>query len=130
MSDLTLYGRPVGTVFDLLGDKENDLTYALGWGLAHNEHLARRLLAEVFPQTKIGGLRAVRLQEFEPGGGFTDIELESEHVAIVLEAKRSWDLPTREQLVKYTPRLTQAAAGLPSYFAPPGSQLPRLKMPN
>jgi hypothetical protein len=26
--DLTLYGRPIGTVFDLLGDKENDLTYS------------------------------------------------------------------------------------------------------
>ncbi|MCP9487565.1 MAG: hypothetical protein MSC30_17095 [Gaiellaceae bacterium MAG52_C11] len=109
--DLTLFGRPVGTVFDLLGDKENDLTYALGWGLARNEPLARRLLAEVFPNEEIGELRAVRLQEFEPGGGFTDIEVESEHVAMVLEAKRGWDLPTLTQLTKYTPRLDQAAIG-------------------
>ena len=111
MPELTLHGQRVGTVFNLLGDKENDLTYALGWGLAQNEHLARRLLEEVFPKTEIGELRAVRLQEFEPGGGFTDIEIESEHVAMVLEAKRGWDLPTREQLVKYTPRLAQAEIG-------------------
>jgi hypothetical protein len=111
MSDLTLHGRRIRTVFDLLGVKENDLTYALGWGLAKNEHLARRLLADVFPKTEIGDLRAVGLQEFEPGGGFTDIELESEHVAIVLEAKRGWGLPNRDQLVKYTARLARAEIG-------------------
>lgn len=33
MPDLTLYGHPVRTVFDLLGKKANDLTYSLGWGL-------------------------------------------------------------------------------------------------
>ncbi len=111
MADLTLYGRPVGTVFDLLGEKENDLTYALGWGLARSEHLSRQLLAEVFPKTEIGDLRAVRLQEFEPGGGFTDIEIESERVAMVLEAKRGWNLPTVKQLTRYTRRLSQAKIG-------------------
>jgi hypothetical protein len=109
--DLTLYGRTINTVFDLLGDQENDLTYALGWGLARNEHFARGLLADTFPQQEIGELRTVRLQEFEPGGGFTDIELESEYVAIVLEAKRGWNLPTVDQLTKYTRRLAQAEIG-------------------
>jgi hypothetical protein len=111
VTDLTLYGRTINTVFDLLGEKENDLTYALGWGLARNEHFAQRLLADVFDGQKIGDLRAVRLQEFESGGGFTDIELESEYVAIVLEAKRGWNLPRLEQLAKYTPRLAQAEIG-------------------
>jgi hypothetical protein len=32
MPELVLHGRPVGTVFDLLGRTENDMTYALGWG--------------------------------------------------------------------------------------------------
>ncbi len=31
--NLTLYGRLIATVFDLLGDKENGLTYSVGWGL-------------------------------------------------------------------------------------------------
>jgi hypothetical protein len=36
-AELILYGRPVGTVFDLLGSKENDITYSLGWALAESE---------------------------------------------------------------------------------------------
>jgi hypothetical protein len=29
---LTPYGRQIGTVFDLLGDKETDITYSLAAG--------------------------------------------------------------------------------------------------
>src|SRR5829696_6833142 len=104
---LTLYGRPIGTVFDLLGDKENDLTYSVGWGLAQSSTFAEGLLADVFLGEKSGELRAVRLQEFLPGSGFTDIELESEHLAMILEAKRGWSLPSEEQLRQYSPRLEQ-----------------------
>jgi hypothetical protein len=32
--ELTLCGRPVGTVFDPLGDKENDITYSPGRALS------------------------------------------------------------------------------------------------
>jgi hypothetical protein len=48
MADLRLHGRPVETVFDLLGDKEDDITYSLGWALAHSDGLCRALLREVF----------------------------------------------------------------------------------
>ena len=30
MADLTLRGRRLETVFDLLGDKEDDITYSVG----------------------------------------------------------------------------------------------------
>jgi hypothetical protein len=33
--DLTSARKPVPTIFDLLGKKENDLTYSLGWALFH-----------------------------------------------------------------------------------------------
>lgn len=46
--DLRLHGRPVYTVFDLLGEKEDDITYSVGWGLAQSESLAYALLGEVF----------------------------------------------------------------------------------
>jgi hypothetical protein len=39
MPPLTLHGWTVATVFDLLGDKENDATYSLGWGLANSDRL-------------------------------------------------------------------------------------------
>ena len=111
MTELTLYGRAVRTVFHLLGERENDLTYALGWGLADGEQLARHLLSDVFERDDVGDLRAVRLQRFERGGGFTDIEVESDRVAIVLEAKRGWNLPTHAQLRKYAPRVAQEDIG-------------------
>jgi hypothetical protein len=111
MPELTLYGRSIATVFDLLGDKENDLTYSVGWGLAQGESFAKRLLDDVFPGVDAREVRAVRLQEFLPGSGFTDIELESERVAIVLEAKRGWSLPSNDQLEQYAPRLAQIDVG-------------------
>jgi hypothetical protein len=87
MADLTLHGRTIRTVFDLLGKKENDLTYSLGWGLVQSDSLVQRLLADVFRSESVGELQAVRLQEFIPGGGFTDVELETDRVAVILEAK-------------------------------------------
>lgn len=136
MPGLTLHGRPVRTVFDLLGKKENDLTFSLGWGLGQSNELVRRLLQEIFPDEEIGELEALRLQEFVPGSGFTDIEIETDKLAIILEAKVGWSLPDEEQLEKYArrpgsretrrllvvsectpefagPRLPEAVAGVP-----------------
>jgi hypothetical protein len=127
MADLTLHGRTVRTVFDLLGKKKNDLTYSLGWGLAQSESLLQRVLADVFPGEAAGDVQAVRLQEFIPGGGFTDIELETDRLAAILEAKVGWSLPGIEQLEKYAPRLREAKIGrilvisecTPEFAAPP-----------
>jgi len=111
MLDLTLYGRPVRTVFDLLGKKENDLTYSLGWGLGQSDTFVQRLLREVFADKQAGELQALRLQEFLPGSCFTDIEIETNKVALVLEAKVGWSLPEKAQLERYAPRLKSAEIG-------------------
>lgn len=50
MAELRLHGRPVGTVFDLLGEKEDDITYSLGWALAQSDALARALLRKAFDE--------------------------------------------------------------------------------
>jgi len=34
VTELRLHSRVVHTVFDLLGGKEDDITYSVGWGLA------------------------------------------------------------------------------------------------
>ena len=52
MTDLLLRGREVKTVFDLLGDKENDITYSLGWAMGQSERLVRRLLSEISRRKK------------------------------------------------------------------------------
>lgn len=108
MVELSLHGREVRTVFDLLGRKENDITYSLGWALAQTDRLVQALLKAVFKK-KSGAVRAVRLQEFVAGGGITDIEVETDRLHLIVEAKRGWDLPTEAQLQQYAPRLRGVA---------------------
>src|SRR5690348_6781141 len=99
MTDLTLYGRRVETVFELLGEAEDDITYSVGWGLAQSEGFARTLLAEAYgANVPVGELTAVRLQKIEKGTGRTDVEVESEWLHLVVEAKRGWQLPDYDQL--------------------------------
>lgn len=61
MTELRLHSRVVHTVFDLLGDKEGDITYSFGWGLAKSDALATALLKECF-KGKPGPPIAIRLQ--------------------------------------------------------------------
>ncbi len=103
--DLKLHGRDINTVFDLLGKDEDDITYSVGWGLAQSEAFVRALLTEVFGDAEQGAIVAIRLQETQQGAGRTDIEIETEHLHLILEAKRGWTLPERDQLDQYAPRL-------------------------
>lgn len=92
LRSLQLHGRAVKTVFDLLGAREDDITYSLGWGLSRSEALARAMLGEAFgTDAAQGSLVAIRLQESETGTGRTEIETEHQH--LVIEAKRGWTLP-------------------------------------
>jgi hypothetical protein len=109
MTDLRLHGRAVETVFDLLGDKEDDITYSLGWGLAHSDRLCRVLLHEVFGDD--AEPTAIALQESISGAGRTDIELETARHHLILEAKRGWDLPRAGQLDTYAARFDDERDG-------------------
>jgi hypothetical protein len=107
VADLTLYSRPVHTVFDLLGSKEDDITYSLGWGLAQSEAFTREVLSETHGKSEQGEITAIRLQESAPATGRTDVEIETERLHLVLEAKRGWTLPTQAQLQQYADRLNE-----------------------
>ena len=106
--DLTLHGRPVGTVFDLLGKKENDITYSVGWAMSQSEELAEAFIKEVLPAVDDVRVDLILLQKGIPGAGFTDIELKGKsgdrEVHVVIEAKRGYDLPEEAQLAKYATR--------------------------
>jgi len=106
MAELTLHGRPVGTVFDLLGSKEDDLTYSVGWGLAQSESFTRAVLDEAYGNAVQGEMiTAIRLQESKHGTGRTDIEIETARLHLIVEAKRGWNLPLDSQLQQYAARL-------------------------
>jgi hypothetical protein len=102
--DLKLGTRTIHTVFDLLGHKEDDITYSVGWGLAQSHTLAYALLAEVF-DGELGTLSALQLQKADRETGRTDIEIETDRVHLIVEAKRGWTVPGIEQLTKYARRL-------------------------
>lgn len=110
MADLFLHGRPVRTVFDLLGDKENDITFSIGWALAQCDTFLSALFERLFPGTDVGEVQAIQLQQ-AGGSGFTDIEIVTNHVHIVIEAKRGWNLPENieHQLTKYASRFSIAS---------------------
>ena len=91
--DLILHARSIQTVFDLLGHDENDMTAALGWGLARNAALFRGFVARVAIDSDVPEV-VVELQTHnEADRGFTDIELRCPELHIIVEAKRGWSLP-------------------------------------
>jgi hypothetical protein len=102
VTELRLHGRPVGTVFDLLGDKEDDITYSLGWALSQSDALASAILREAFGEDSEPS--QIALQEMVAGAGRTDIEVETLEQHLILEAKRGWDLPRPDQLETYATR--------------------------
>jgi hypothetical protein len=111
--ELVLHGRTVETVFDLLGRDENDMTFALGWGLRQSPALLRSFLNRVSPGTSVDEPLLIELQEHgAEDRGFTDIEVLSAEVHLVLEAKRGWTPPNESQLRRYEGRL--AASGRPA----------------
>ena len=99
----------MATVFDLLGDSENDMTSSTGWALTRSPTLLRLLLERVAPGTNPGMFIGVRLQESSDLGGYTDIEIETENLFVIVEAKRGWQLPRCAQLELYAQRLQRRA---------------------
>lgn len=107
---LLRYGRPVGSIFDLLGTKEDDMTYALGFVASRSAAFASRLMRAAGGPNDDGKGGLVRLQEVDREGR-TDVEIEwAERLHIVFEAKRGPWLPTTKQLEKYVPRLRKVGA--------------------
>jgi hypothetical protein len=101
---LLLHNRKIETVFDLLGQKENDMTYALGWALAQSPRflaqLAEALGLDFSERVKI------RLQHSHSSQGYTDVEIDDPgRCHVILEAKRGFTLPSSGQLSKYAARL-------------------------
>ncbi len=107
MTNLLLHNKPVESIFHLLGDKENDITFSVGWALSRCPSFLKAFLRSsvslnerVSPEATV-----VRLQTYESDKGITDIEIEAdEKVFLIVEAKRGWNLPSRRQLQKYLRR--------------------------
>lgn len=106
MAQLTLHGSTVETVFDLLGHRENNMTFALGWGLSRSDAVLQALLARIAPGVSPGSPIVVELQEYEAADrGYTDVEISTPTIHALIEAKRGWKPPEEAQLRQYEDRL-------------------------
>lgn len=102
--ELHLHNRPIKTIFRLLGEKENDITFSVGWALSRCDEFAKQFLKNVFPKAETRLCKTIRLQQSSKHGGFTDIEIQGENFLCIVEAKKGWSLPKKRQLKTYTRR--------------------------
>ena len=104
MAKLFIHSKEVNSIFDLLGEKENDITFSLGWCLKNIKPLLVRIIKEVTAKdTDLEGID-IMLQQYGKDKGYTDIELLSDDIFCIIEAKKGWNLPTEEQLRRYANR--------------------------
>jgi hypothetical protein len=110
MTELLLHGKKVRSVFHLLGEHENDLTYSLAWALSQSHHFLRAFIRSTLGLQPILENITIRLQHSEKNAGITDIEIDSPgQFFLVVEAKCGWNLPGKDQLEKYAFRRAFAA---------------------
>ncbi len=106
MPVLKIYGKEITSVFQLLGDKENDITYSIGWTLSQSEQFLKMLLNKAFnKEFKSVDSTIIRLQSYQMEGGYTDVEIEQPgEFYLMIEAKKGWKFPCKKQLEDYEAR--------------------------
>jgi len=105
MISLYLHGDKVDSVFQLLGEDENDISFSVAWALAQcPSYLSAFLKSQIKSKWTLKDID-IRLQHSERKSGITDIEIESAgSFYLIIEAKKGWQLPSQKQLHKYTNR--------------------------
>lgn len=105
MATLSIYGHRVHNVFQLLGDKENDITSSICWVLVKCPAFLKRIIQRVCQVDADPESVSIYSQKYDADAGITDIELtDGQNFHIIFEAKRGWILPGAEQLEKYSLR--------------------------
>jgi hypothetical protein len=108
---LSIHGTEPTSVFRLIGNDENSASFAVGWTLEQSPRFLGVVIEEVFGEVLKVTNAVIQLQKHGGDGGYTDIELQAGHLFhVILEAKRSWELPSMDQLQRYLPRLIAGGA--------------------
>lgn len=106
MSSLISYGKEVSSIFQLLGNNENDITLSISWALSKCPAFTGLIVRRIFG-IDIDHFDDVTVynQQYDKDTGITDIELKDNNTFhVIFEAKRGWTLPGAEQLTKYSQR--------------------------
>lgn len=105
MSELVAYGAEVSSIFQLIGNLENDITKSIAWALARCPEFLKLVIKEVMSIDINPENVRIKYQEFEKDKGITDLEItDNSSFYIIIEAKRGWILPGAEQLKLYSKR--------------------------
>lgn len=106
MTDLFIYDNKVESIFQLLGEKENDISYSVGYAFANCRHFLHNFLKHINIKTAFEPEKIkIKLQTHEKEKGFTDFEIIQEgEFHLIIEAKCGWVFPDRKQLKKYASR--------------------------
>ena len=105
MAELFAYNEKVETIFDLIGDRENDITKSIAWAFVKCPNLLEKVIEHLLHVSVDAGNAVIRYQEYEKDGGITDLEItDNQKFYIIIEAKRGWMLPGESQLKLYSDR--------------------------
>lgn len=105
MAELFAHNERVETVFDLIGDKENDITKSIAWAFVKCPRLLERVIERLLHIDVAADGVVIRYQEFEKDKGITDLEItDNQKFYIIIETKRGWVLPGESQLRLYSER--------------------------
>lgn len=111
MAILESHGREIHSIFQLLGDKENDITLSMSWVLAKCPEFLKSIVQHIWQQTPDPNTVVIMNQKYDSDTGITDIEItDQKNFHIIFEAKRGWNLPKANQLTKYADRLATSPA--------------------
>ena len=105
MATLESYGKEIHSIFQLLGDKENDITLSMSWALAKCSEFLKALIISITGTAPPNDDISILNQRYDANAGITDIEItDFQTFHIIIEAKRGWILPSADQLTKYSLR--------------------------
>lgn len=115
MSELKAYGNNVNSIFQLIGDKENDITISIAWVLNKCPEFLCSIINEIFSIRINTDETIIFFQKYDARTGITDIEItDRNEFHVIIEAKRGWILPGAEQLTKYSLRVDFKNSSVPN----------------
>ena len=106
MAVLKSYQENISNIFQLLGDKENDMSKAFCWVMFKCPLFLKAVIKRVCDIDADISETVIYNQQSGLDNGFTDIEItDGKLFHVIFEAKRGWQVPKKEQLEKYSSRL-------------------------
>lgn len=105
MSTLETGGYEIKSIFQLIGDKENDITKSIAWALNKCPVFMKAIISDVVGVDVNPESVTITYQKYESDKGITDLEItDGKEFYAIIEAKRGWILPESDQLTMYSER--------------------------